>query len=391
MKKILTILCLIAILSVSVCGCQGNSNNSNTETSTADISTDSTSYELAGLRFVDHMELEYADGFDIYYSEDGFKLIDVHDSARYLLIPEGDEAPEGMPEDMVVITKPVDNIYLAASSAMALLVQIGALKDVRFSGTEADGWYIEEASDAMNNGDVLFAGKYSQPDFELLVDEGCDFAVESTMILHTPEVKEKLETLGIPVFIDQSSYEEHPLGRVEWIKLYGVLTGHEKEAEEFFDEQTKIIQKLSDIESSGSTVAFFFVNSNGQVVVRRTDDYIPKMIEIAGGNYIFDDLESENPESKSGSITLSMEEFYASAKDADYLIYNATIDLPIKSVDELISKDKLFEDFKAVSEGHVYTTDKYMYQATDIIGEFILDIHKMLSGEDDMTFLSHVE
>ena len=41
----------------------------------------------------------------------------------------------------------------------------------------------------------------------------CDLAVESTMILHTPKVQEMIEDLDIPVFVDYSSYESHPLGR----------------------------------------------------------------------------------------------------------------------------------------------------------------------------------
>ena len=55
------------------------------------------------------------------------------------------------------------------------------------------------------------------------------------MIYHTPEVKEKLEALGIPVLVERSSYETDPLGRMEWIKLYGALTGHYAEAAAFFD------------------------------------------------------------------------------------------------------------------------------------------------------------
>ena len=48
------------------------------------------------------------------------------------------------------------------------------------------------------------------------------------------ELKEKLEELGIPVLVDHSSYEPNPLGRTEWVKLYGLLTGHEEEAEAAF-------------------------------------------------------------------------------------------------------------------------------------------------------------
>ena len=114
------------------------------------------------------------------------------------------------------------------------------------------------------------------------------------------------------------------------------------------------------------------------------------MIEIAGGKYAFDNL--ENTENESAAVSLTMEQFYATAVNADYLIYNASIDSEIKSVDELIGKDELFADFKAVKEGNVWCAGKYLYQATDIVGQLITDFHLMLTDGDekDMTFLTKV-
>ena len=85
---------------------------------------------------------------------------------------------------------------------------------------------------------MIYAGKYSAPDYELILNEGCDLAIESTMIHHNLEVQEKLEQFGIPVMVERSSYESHPLGRTEWMKLYAVLLGKEDVAEKVFKEQT---------------------------------------------------------------------------------------------------------------------------------------------------------
>ena len=349
--------------------------------------------EIGGLTFVSEMEKNYAEAFSVFYYEDGYKVLSAASGRMYLLVPENGAVPDELPQGMTVLQAPLQNVYLAASSAMALFHALDALDVIAFSGTEADGWYIEDAAAAMEAGEIRFAGKYSQPDYEGLLAGGCDLAVESTMILHTPEVQEKLEALGIPVLIDESSHESHPLGRTEWIRFYGALLDREEEADAFFDSQEEILREMEDTEPSGKTVAYFFVNSSGSVVVRRTDDYIPKMIELAGGTYVFDDLENPNPGSSSGSVTLSMEEFYAEAGDCDYLIYNAAIEDSLDSIDELIGKSPVFAGFKAVEEGHVYTTDKYMYQATDIMGELIRDIHKMLNGADDseMLFLKGVQ
>lgn len=369
---------------------ESNTEATATDTDTSWMTTAEDAPDVAGMTCTGKMKLDYATGFDVYYYEDDYALIDVHDSAQYLLVPEGMETPDGLASDVIVLQKPLNKIYLAASSAMALFRALDSLDCIKMTGIDASGWYIQEAKDAIEEGAMQFAGKYSEPDYEMLVDEDCDVAIESTMILHTPKVQEMIENLGIPVFIDRSSYETHPLGRTEWVKLYGAMMDKEEEAADFFAKQAEVIGEMEDFQNTEKTVAFFFVSTDGTIVVRRTEDYIPSMIELAGGRYVFQDL--TGAEATSSSVSLSMEEFYAAAKDADYLVYNATIDNPITSVDELLAKNELFADFKAVKEGNVWCVGKYMYQATDIVGQLIRDFHLMLTDGDpsQMTFLTKV-
>ena len=195
-----------------------------------------------------------------------------------------------------------------------------------------------------------------------------------------------IETLGIPVFTDRSSYESQPLGRTEWIKLYGAMMNKEEEAKTFFDQQAQVIEKLKDFTNTEKTVAFFYINTSGSPVVRNPKDYISSMIEIAGGRNTFADLQDDSGKT---SVAITMEEFYNTAADADYLIYNSSIDASVKSIDDLLAKESLMADFKAVKEGNVWVTDDSMYQHTDTIGELITDLNLMLTGgsEEDMTFL----
>ena len=291
---------------------------------------------------------------------------------------------------ITVLQAPLDNLYVAATSSMALFDAAGAISQVKLTGTDAKGWYIDAPRQALENGSMVYAGKYSAPDYELLTVSGCDLAVESMMILHTPEVKEKLEELGIPVFIDTSSSETHPLGRTEWVRLYGILTGHEKEADEFFEKQIEIFAESDSYTDTGKTTAFFSITSNGNVIVRAADDYIPKMISLAGGHYIFMDLTKGT--GNSASVRLSMEDFYNTAKDADYLIYNATIEKPVGSIRELCSKFALLSEFKAVQEGHVWQVRSSLYQSPDIAARMITDLRRMLTEQNgtEMTFLEPV-
>ena len=399
-KRTYRMLCVLAgtvlLVTGALTGCSssgrsGVSKGDGTQQTEENGAEEKKAPKIDGLKYQKTMQLKYATGFDVYYYKGGYKLLDVHDDRQYLIVPEGKKKPADLDKDIVVLKQPLDHIYLAATSAMALFDSMDGLESIRMSGAQASDWYIDNAKKAMEEGRILFAGKYSEPDYEMLVDENCDLAIESTMILHTPKVQEMIEDLGIPVFVDYSSYESHPLGRTEWIKLYGALLNKEEEADTFFDQQAHVIEELKGFENTEKTVAYFYVSTDGSIVVRKSDDYIPSMIEIAGGRYAFKDL--KNPDSNAPSVKLTMEEFYATAVDADYLIYNGTIDGQVNSISELEAKNELFSEFKAVKDGNVWYTGKNLYQATDTVGELIKDMHLMLTDGDasQMTFLEKME
>lgn len=331
------------------------------------------------LTYTGEMELDYAEEFTVDYYDGGYALITISDGSRFLVVPKDAEIPEHLEEDIVILKQPITNIYLVASAVMDMFVSMDAVDCIRLSGTKEDNWYIEEAKQAMASGKISYAGKYNMPDYERILDENCGLAIESTMILHSPEVKENLENFGIPVFIDRSSYEKHPLGRTEWVKLYGVLLGKEKEAEAAFEQQKIALESVFGETMQEKTVAFFFITSNGMVSVRKSGDYVPKMIELAGGKYVFSDLGNDTA---SSSVNMQMEEFYAKAKDADYLVYNSTIDGGVLSKEELLQKSPLLEEFKAFADGNVFCTTQNLYQESMQSGTFILDIHQMLTAEE---------
>ncbi len=344
---------------------------------------------VSGLEYERSMELSYAEEFSVDYYKGGYALITIADSDKFLIVPEGKEAPENMEENIAVLKQPLNNIYLVATSAMDFFVSLDGLESIRLSGTNENGWYIEEAKKALKDGSILFAGKYNAPDYELILGENCSLAVESTMIYHTPEVKEKLEQFKIPVLVERSSYESHPIGRTEWIKLYGVLLGKEEEAERLFKEQEERMETVLSEKNTGKTVAFFYITTNGLANVRKSNDYVSKMIELAGGRYIFENLgEDDNALS---TVNMQMEEFYAKAKDADYIIYNSAIDGELQTIDQLLEKSSLLKDFKAVKNGNVWCTGKNLFQESTGLGVMIEDIHKMLSSEgDSLTELTYM-
>lgn len=407
-------------------GGSGNRTNASAETSTKTAGASGTvgessvhwsaAPEIEGLTFISSEKNDVAEYFRLSVYEDAsgakYQLLETAGGLhRYLIAPadaqvsdrksdhftaraseanSANKEKKGDALELTVLQQPLTTTYVAASAVMAPLCDLGAVSQIRFSGLREEGWYVAEARTAMEKGSMLFAGKYSEPDYETLLREGCDLALESTMIYRSPEVIEKLSALGIPVYIDYSSYEPHVLGRLEWIRVYGALFGHEQKAQQWYaSERDRICAIHKTAEKSSPTVVYFYVNSSGQIQVRQPHDYIPELLELAGARYLAPDMSSLGGSRKS-NVTVSLEDFYSSCRDADYLIYSATLDRPLSSIQELLGKNALFADFKAVKEGHVYTTDKDFYQLSDRMADFAEDVHRMLQGQGDMHFLKQV-
>lgn len=423
----------IIFLILSVTCLTGCGNNSLSPAPAADGSSDSILFTPTS-----HMELSYAENFSVDYYDGGFSMITIANDS-FLLVPEGQEIPADI--DIPCLVQPISSLYVASSSAMDLFLHCDAMQEVAMTSTAAADWTIPEIHDAVSDGSITYVGKYHSPDYETVLSKNCGLAIENTMIYHSPETKEMLESLGIPVIVEWSSYEPHPLGRVEWIKLYGLLTGHLDEAEAFFDESLKTLETvLNDEDDSAAdtavavadlsaiaqpsvanapsvaidssttsasnvaatsvdnmtsdaglsvnaadqkTVSFFYITSAGYANVRRPGDYISKMIALAGGDYLFPGSISDD-ESQLTAINMDLETFYTTSKDADILIYNSTVEADLTSIDDLIKKSPLLEDFKAVKTGDVWCTNKNMFQQISGTAEMIAEMHSIIHADGDI-------
>lgn len=369
---------LIPAVALTLTGCGSKAQPANTES----------------LVFSHHYQLDYAQQFTADCYEGGYTMLTIAESnARFLVVPEDAAEVDGLPADVTVLRQPVENIYLVSTSVMDLLLHLDALDSVAFSGTKAEGWYLPEVKQAMEEGKIAYAGKYSAPDYEQILAADCRLAIENTMILHTPEVKEQLEHFGIPVLVERSSYESDPLARMEWIKLYGILLGREEQAEQVFSAQETAVQPILSQKPTGKSCAFFSLTTNNLATVRKGSDYVARMIEMAGGSYVFADL-TDNGNSLA-TMNLPLEDFYAGAKDADVLIYNSAIEGMIASVSQLTERFPLLNEFKAVQNGQVWCTTQSLFQQSMELADLIVDMNRVFTkgtpAAGELKFLTHVD
>ena len=381
-KYIFIMITLFVSVFFSACG-KGSADSKKGTDKTAETSTSAAAEQLYGRSYIKDLELKYAKEYSASFYEGGMTLINVGEDS-FLLFDEGAEIPEDAKADekagkITILQKPLDNIYNASSSVMDHFLAINALDKVTMTSTKAEDWSIEEVRRRVENDEISYVGKYSMPDYEYILDDGCRLAIENQMIYHSPDTKEKLIALGIPVIVERSSLEDEPLGRLEWIKLYGILTGEETAAQNVFDEQEKKIEDIKSELGNGSNgeavqAALFYIGTNGIVGVRNPDDYMTTLLKTAGAEYAFDHLSSDSSKTY---IQLQMEEFYAHAIDADVLIYNSNFGYSPQTLDELVKIDGILSELKAVKDKHVWIYSQDSFQQPTKLADMVMDYYEI--------------
>ena len=174
---------LFILLFVGMIGLHGCGEISSDPAATSDVERETVVQKATS------MPLQYAENFTVDYYEGGYVLLTTAmDGRRFLIVPEDGETPRDLEKETVVLKRPVKDLYLVASSAMDMFRALDGIDSIAFSGQKEDGWYIEEARDAMRRGDLRYAGKYNMPDYEMIVSGGCTLAIENMMISHWPRV-----------------------------------------------------------------------------------------------------------------------------------------------------------------------------------------------------------
>lgn len=384
MKKWLALL-LAAVMLLSLAACGGNNAGENDDKATNDPSAANAAQDDAqqpaeedydGKLVSDgFMELDYANKFSIELFKGGYRMItikDGEDETKYLTVPEDMSVPAELDADVCVLQQPISCVYTSSTAVTSICSAMGVMDPIQLVQTET--WHLKDVADRMEAGTVKYAGAAKAPDYELI--SSCGAQLYLSTISPSEEVVAKFAELGIPNLIEQTSLENHPLGRVEWAKVFGVLFGAEEEAETYFEGQKALMAQVETDKDLGKTVALGYV-SGDKCYIRNGGDYFVQMIDMVGGTYVCADLEPE----KSGNTNVTFEDFYAAFGEAEYLFYIQWGE-KFYSIEEMIAYNPLFADFKAVQNGNVWISSPDFAQSVASIAEIASDMSAILASED---------
>ncbi|MFC2128131.1 ABC transporter substrate-binding protein [Bacteroidota bacterium] len=267
---------------------------------------------------------------------------------EYLLVPKTSEVPKHGTSIQVIRT-PIEKIVVTSSSHVPLLELLNEEQTlVGFPDTS----FISSVKtrDLIESGSVKNLGKTEYINTEVLLDIKPEL-VMSFAVDKPNKSFEMIQKLGVPILLNGDWLEETPLGRAEWIRLFGVLYNKEQQADSIFSSiknQYNASKKIAKKALNNPTVlsgAIF----QGVWYLPAGESFMAKYFEDAQTNYLWKDSKGK------GSLSLGFENVFDKAQKADYWIGCSLI----TNKQQLLSENSHYQKFDPVINNQMYTYAKF--------------------------------
>lgn len=204
----------------------------------------------------------------------------------------------------------------------------------------------EKTRSRIDRGQVRDVGTNLSLNVEVLIDMQPDvimgFGVDGEK-----KVYEELRKSGLHIIYNGDWTEEHPLGKAEWILLFGVLFGEEQRAMEWFTNIETAYHEAKQLVADVDTKPTVMSGSvyQDQWYVPQGKSWAAQFIQEAGGDYLWKDTDGE------GSLALSFETVLEKAQHADFWIGPGQF----YAYDQLLKANANYTFFKSFQEKKIFT------------------------------------
>ncbi len=262
----------------------------------------------------------------------------------YILKEKNGIVPDSL-QKHTTISVPLQTIVVTSTTNIPFLEMLHVEKKlVGFPHTD----YIssEKTRNLIDAGTVKNIGQNEKLNIEQLIELAPDLMVTFGIDNNNPMIN-NLQKSGLKVLIQADWMEQTPLGKAEWIKLYGALFGKEKEAKLLFDRIVKNYNDAKQLVASQKPTATVLYGSmyQDQWYVARGNSWVAQFMKDAKSNYLWADVEG------TGSLSLSFEKILEKAKTAKYWIATGSF----KNLAEFENSNPHYSQFDALKFRNVYT------------------------------------
>ena len=297
--------------------------------------------------------VKHAKGFDIQVFEGYKKLIikspypNAENAQEFILIPKNNSAISDQ-KNINSIYIPLTKIVATSTTHIPMLEFIGEENSlIGFPNTN----YIssKKTTALIKNGFVKDIGSEQDFNTEVLLSLQPDAVIGFTMG-NTTKMYNLITKNGIPVIFNGEWLEETPLGRAEWIKLFGVLFDKDQMADSIFTSiETNYLQAIEIAKNTENIPTIMTgILYKDKWNLPAGESFTAKLFKDANTNYLWKNTSGQ------GSLVLSFESVLDKAKTADFWLGAGYF----TSYNELEKGNIHYTKFNAFQNRKVYTFSK---------------------------------
>jgi iron complex transport system substrate-binding protein len=294
--------------------------------------------------------IEYASGLSIVKHE-GYSVVTVSDpwpnaNAKFTYILKEKEAkvPDSL-QKYTTIKVPLESVVVTSTTNIPFLEML-EVEDKLVGFPHTDYVSSEKTRVLIDKGSVKNVGQNEKLNIEQLIDLSPDLIVTFGVDNNNPML-DNLKKSGLTILIQADWMEQSPLGKAEWIKLYGALFGKEEKAKELFDKIVLSYNQAKKLLADKPATATVLYGAMYEDVwyVAKGNSWVAQFMKDAQANYLWADLKG------TGSEGLSFEKVLVKAKTADFWIASGSF----KTLDEFGKINTHYSQFDAFKNKNVYT------------------------------------
>ncbi|WP_431158578.1 ABC transporter substrate-binding protein [Winogradskyella poriferorum] len=296
------------------------------------------------------IRLKYATGFSASYF-DGYKIITINTpwpnaekQYSYCIIDDKSKLDISLESFDGVLDNSIKRLVVTSTTHIPALELLGIENSlVGFPGTD----YIssEKVRERIENGAVRELGKNEGINTEVLLELNPNVVV-GFGVDGVNRTFETIKKAGIPIIYNGDWVEASALAKAEWIKLFGVLFGKEREADSVFNQIERRYNEAKILASKAKNPPTVLSGAMHKDVWYLPNGSSPEgqFLRDANVDYLWKDTKGD------GSLALSFEAVFEKAQDAKIWLSPSYY----TSYSQLEEASELYKQFEAFKSKSIY-------------------------------------
>jgi iron complex transport system substrate-binding protein len=300
-------------------------------------------------------DIQYAERFDL-IKKDGYSVLTIKNpwqganniNQTYYLIKDSSKVPSGA-DSQNIIRVPVKRIICTSTTHLSMISALDeqeTIKGISF----ADYIYEKRINELIENKSIADVGYEDNLNKELVIRIAPDLVMIFGIGSESAGYITKLKELGIRIIFNAEYLETDPLGKAEWIKVFGALYNKEEEADKIFASvaeeynSTKLFIETNTVDKPS---VFLGLPWKDTWFISPGNSYISRIISDAGGNYLWKNTRSEV------SMPYGLENVYIKAINADYWLNTGSI----RRLNEIAAIDNRLAELPSFINRKIYNNN----------------------------------